>query len=107
MWSRSAGARSMGISRRGLRMRALMTWRAERLWGGAAAVAELGSFGNRGPRLIWALRDAGRNECCGDRRWTSETDRRSGECSCRRDLRGWVAEGGAAGVRRAILRPIT
>jgi len=23
-----------------------------------------------------------------------------------RDLRGWVAEGGAAGVRRAILRPI-
>ena len=64
-------------------MRALMTRRAERLWGGAAAVAELGSFGNRGPRLIWALRDAGRDECCGDRRWTSETDRRGGECSCR------------------------
>ena len=48
--------------------------------GRAVVAAGLGWPGNRGPMPIWAMRDAGSDERCRGRPWTSETDRdRSGE----------------------------
>jgi hypothetical protein len=79
---RNAAARFMGISTRPLRMRPLMTWRAERSRSRAVVAARLRSLGNRTARPIWALRDAGSAERCRGRPWTSETDwHSSGEWS--------------------------
>jgi hypothetical protein len=74
---RNGAAGSMGIWTRSLKMRPLMTWRAERSRSRAMVATRLGSLGNRGPRPILALRDAGSDERCRGRPWTSETDRDS------------------------------
>jgi hypothetical protein len=61
---RSVAAGSMGISTRPLRMRPLMTWRAEWSRNRAVVATGLGWPGNKGRRPIRDLRGAGSDERC-------------------------------------------